>query len=211
MSPSTCARTISRNIYNGFANRVLWPILHYRLDLAEFSRRDLSAAISASTSISPTHLEKLLKPDDMVWVHDYHLIPLAKALRDRGLTESIGFFLHIPLPPPEIITALPNHERLIPALCHYDLVGLPDRNRRQQFRPLSGRRTGHAGAYLAAAASGDRVCAVGIFPVGDRDRPFRPSGAARDRSELCARCAARACPARHDHRRRPAGLFQRHP
>ena len=28
--------------YNGFANRVLWPILHYRLDLAEFSRRDLS-------------------------------------------------------------------------------------------------------------------------------------------------------------------------
>ncbi len=56
-------------------------------------------------------------------MHDYHLIPLAKALRARGLTNRIGFFLHIPLPPPEILTAMPNHERLIPALGHYDLVG----------------------------------------------------------------------------------------
>jgi trehalose 6-phosphate synthase len=31
-----------REYYNGFTNRVLWPILHYRIDLAEFSRRDLS-------------------------------------------------------------------------------------------------------------------------------------------------------------------------
>jgi len=68
-------------------------------------------------------LDKLLRPDDLVWVHDYHLIPLAKALRARGHKNRIGYFLHIPCPPPEVLTALPNHERLMPALCEYDLVG----------------------------------------------------------------------------------------
>jgi trehalose 6-phosphate synthase len=108
--------------YNGFANRVLWPILHYRVDLAEFTRRDLSGYLRVNDHFA-RHLETMLKPDDLVWVHDYHLIPLARALRERGLKNRIGFFLHIPCPPPEILTALPNHERLIPTLCDYDLVG----------------------------------------------------------------------------------------
>ena len=111
-----------QEFYNGFANRVLWPILHYRLDLAEFTRRDLGGYFRVNQYFA-THLETLLQPDDVVWVHDYHLIPLAKALRDRGHNNKIGFFIHIPFPPPEIITALPNHDQLIPALCHYDLVG----------------------------------------------------------------------------------------
>src|ERR1700730_12593849 len=108
--------------YNGFANRVLWPILHYRIDLAEFSRRDLSGYLRVNDNFA-RELHEVLKPDDLVWVHDYHLMPLAKALRERGHKNRIGFFLHIPCPPPEILTALPNHERLIPSLCEYDLVG----------------------------------------------------------------------------------------
>jgi len=84
--------------YNGFANRVLWPIFHYRLDLAEFSRRDLSGYLRVNEHFAD-ELVKVLGPDDIVWVHDYHLIPLAKALRARGLNNRIGFFLHIPLPP----------------------------------------------------------------------------------------------------------------
>src|ERR1700739_2761536 len=69
------------------------------------------------------HWDNFLQPDDVVWVHDYHLFPLAKALRDRGHRNKIGFFHHIPFPPPEILTALPDHEQLVPAMCHYDLVG----------------------------------------------------------------------------------------
>ncbi len=69
--------------YNGFANRVLWPILHYRLDLAEFSRRDLSGYRRVNAHFA-NQLQNLLRPDDVIWVHDYHLIPLAKMLRDRG-------------------------------------------------------------------------------------------------------------------------------
>ena len=85
--------------YNGFANQVLWPILHYRLDLAEFSRRDLSGYRRVNAHFA-NELHNLLQPDDIIWVHDYHLIPLAKMLRDRGHRNRIGFFLHIPFPPP---------------------------------------------------------------------------------------------------------------
>jgi trehalose 6-phosphate synthase len=108
--------------YNGFTNRVLWPILHYRVDLAEFSRRDLTGYLRVNDHFA-RELHKVLRPDDFIWVHDYHLMPLAKALRERGHKNRIGFFLHIPCPPPEILTTLPHHERLIPSLCEYDLIG----------------------------------------------------------------------------------------
>ena len=62
--------------YSGFANRVLWPILHYRLDLAEFARRDLSGYFRVNDHFA-TELEKIVEKDDLIWVHDYHLIPIA--------------------------------------------------------------------------------------------------------------------------------------
>src|SRR6201984_2902643 len=76
-----------------------------------------------STNGSRRKWKNLLQPEDIVWVHDYHLMPLAKELRNSGHRNRIGFFLHIPFPPPEFVTALPNHEHLIPAMIHYDLVG----------------------------------------------------------------------------------------
>ena len=82
-----------QEFYNGFANRVLWPILHYRLDLAEFTRRDLGGYVRVNQYFA-SHLEKLLRPDDVLWVHDYHLMPLAKAcaiadIRTRSVFSSI--------------------------------------------------------------------------------------------------------------------------
>jgi len=118
--------------YNGFANRVLWPILHYRLDLAEYSRRDLSGYRRVNAQFA-NRLHDLIEPDDVIWVHDYHLIPLAKMLRDRGHRNRIGYFLHVPFPPPEILTALPNHDWLIPQLSVYDLVGFQTKNDATHF------------------------------------------------------------------------------
>ena len=76
--------------YSGFANRVLWPILHYRLDLAEFARRDLSG-YSRVNEYFATKLEKIIEYDDLIWVHDYHLIPIADALRRRGTATGSDF------------------------------------------------------------------------------------------------------------------------
>ncbi len=151
--------------YNGFANRVLWPILHYRLDLAEFTRRDLGGYIRVNEFFA-SNLEKLLRPDDVVWVHDYHLIPLAKALRDRGHKNKIGFFLHIPCPPPEILTALPNHEQLIPALCHYDLVGFQTDTDANNFSRYLANESGLSWGEGNSFHFGDRLVQIGTFPVG---------------------------------------------
>ena len=65
----------------------------------------------------------LLQPDDIIWVHDYHLIPLARELRRMGCRNRIGFFLHIPWPAPQLLTTLPRHADLVSSLFDYDLVG----------------------------------------------------------------------------------------
>ena len=151
--------------YNGFANRVLWPILHYRLDLAEYSRRDLSGYRRVTWRFA-NQFHKILKDDDIIWIHDYHLIPLARMLRDRGHRNKIGFFLHVPFPPPEILTALPNHEWLIPQLSACDLVGFQTDTDAANFaRYLEGechfKKRGH---YTYQAA--DRMVRLGVFPIG---------------------------------------------
>jgi trehalose 6-phosphate synthase len=151
--------------YNGFANRVLWPIFHYRLDLAEFSRRDLSGYLRVNEHFAD-ELVKVLGPDDIVWVHDYHLIPLAKALRARGLNNRIGFFLHIPLPPPEILTAMPNHETLIPSLGDYDLVGFQTDGDAANFARYLAKELGTPSHISLRLGSGDRAMRIGTFPVG---------------------------------------------
>jgi trehalose 6-phosphate synthase len=156
--------------YNGFANRVLWPVLHYRFDLAEFSRRDLSGYMRVNEHFA-SELDKILRPDDIVWVHDYHLIPLASMLRARGHRNRIGYFLHIPCPPPEVLTALPNHERLIPTLEQYDLVGFQTGDDAFNFsRYLTRERGLHSRDFCFAV--GDREVRVDAFPVGIETEHF---------------------------------------
>jgi trehalose 6-phosphate synthase len=169
--------------YNGFANRVLWPILHYRLDLAEFSRRDLSGYRRVNAHFS-NRLTELLRPDDVIWVHDYHLMPLAKMLRDRGHRNRIGFFLHVPFPPPDILTALPNHEWLIPQLSAYDLVGLQTENDAGNFaRYLENEcRLKKCGPH--SYQTGDRPVRVGVFPIGIETNEFRRLAHRSVRSQL---------------------------
>jgi trehalose 6-phosphate synthase len=157
--------------YNGFANRVLWPILHYRLDLALFSRRDLSGYRRVNVHFA-NRLSSLLTPDDIVWVHDYHLIPLAKMLRERGHHNRIGFFLHVPFPPPEILTALPHHEWLIPQLSAYDLAGFQTENDATNCaRYLENEcRLQKLGAY--EFQNGERTVRLGVFPIGVEAEEF---------------------------------------
>jgi trehalose 6-phosphate synthase len=108
--------------YNGFANQVLWPVMHYRLDLAAFNNIDLSGYLRVNRHFAES-IATLVQPDDMIWVHDYHLFPLAKDLRARGIENPIGFFLHVPCPPADFSRALPQHLETLGTLGHYDLVG----------------------------------------------------------------------------------------
>jgi trehalose 6-phosphate synthase len=108
--------------YHGFANRVLWPICHYRLDLAEYGRKEMAGYFRVNRFFAH-RLAPLIEPDDVIWVHDYHMIPLAAELRQMGLKNRIGFFLHIPWPPADVLFTMPVHEEIMRGLSHYDLVG----------------------------------------------------------------------------------------
>jgi len=176
--------------YNGFANRVLWPILHYRLDLAEFARRDLSGYFRVNDYFA-TELEQIIEDDDLIWVHDYHLIPIADALRRRGHGNRIGFFLHVPLPPPEVLTSLPNHEQLIPLLMQYDVVGfqtegdagnfvrylISECNQTREMRVLE------IDGQTTLSLNG-RQTRIGNFPVGIEPRAFQRVARRNVRSPL---------------------------
>ncbi|HET7849274.1 MAG TPA: trehalose-6-phosphate synthase [Pseudolabrys sp.] len=160
-----------QEFYNGFANRVLWPIFHYRLDLAEFTRRDLGGYLRVNEYYA-SNLDRLLNPDDIIWVHDYHLIPLARALRNRGHKNRIGFFLHIPCPPPEILAALPNHDQLVPALGAYDLVGFQTKIDAANFARYLSEECGLARYGDHTFIFGERTVQIGAFPVGVETEAF---------------------------------------
>jgi trehalose 6-phosphate synthase len=106
-----------------------------------------------------------------VWVHDYHLMPLAKALRERGHQNRVGFFLHIPCPPPEMLTALPHHERLIPSLCDYDLVGFQTGDDAFNFSRYLTRECSLPSRDFNFVVA-NRTIRVGAFPVGIETEAF---------------------------------------
>ena len=108
--------------YNGYANSTLWPLFHYRLDLAKYERETGKGYERVNERFAEL-VTPLLEDDDIVWVHDYHLIPLGERLRARGAKNRIGFFLHIPWPATRLFVSLPYHERLVRTMLHYDLVG----------------------------------------------------------------------------------------
>ena len=119
--------------YNGFANRTLWPLLHFRMDLVDYSRETWAGYLHVN-ALFADRLAQELREDDIVWVHDYHLIPLALRLRERGIGNRIGFFLHVPMPSSDLLAALPAHRELFAALSSYDLVGFQTRRDLERFQ-----------------------------------------------------------------------------
>lgn len=118
--------------YLQFSNAVLWPAFHYRLDLVDYQREAWEGYSRVNTLLAKK-LKPLLEDDDILWVHDYHLLPFAAECRKQGLNHRIGFFLHIPFPTPEVFNALPPHEELLEALSEYDLLGFQTESDRLAF------------------------------------------------------------------------------
>ncbi len=109
--------------YLGYSNSVLWPVFHNRLDLAQFEAGYYARYVAVNEKFA-AHLAPLIEPDDVLWIHDYHLLPMALALRRRGIENPIGFFLHIPVGPAQALLAIPEHREIARALGAYDLIGL---------------------------------------------------------------------------------------
>lgn len=167
--------------YNGFSNGAMWPLLHYRLDLTKFERRDFLSYMRVNDQLARM-LIPLLKPDDTIWVHDYHLIPFARALRQQGIKNRIGFFLHTPFPPADFFSALPRNGNVLRAMFDYDLVGFQTENDLQSFHNCVEVIAGGEVKDDGFIQAGDRRIRAGAFPIGLDTAHVRKIAAKHDRS-----------------------------
>ncbi len=152
--------------YNGFSNKVLWPVFHYLLDFLQYDSADFDGYRRVN-ALFARKLASMVKPGDVIWVHDYHLIPLAAELRDAGLDNPIGFFLHVPFPSYEAFRAIPHNEFLLRSLTAYDLLGF------HTHRDLKSFHTCLDEPFIDAnwvdenrVSVGDGVLKTGVFPIG---------------------------------------------
>ena len=155
-----------RDFYLGFCNGALWPLFHYFVDGFRFTDAHYEAYQRMNQRFARM-LQPLLEPDDLVWVHDYHLLPLAQRLREAGLRQPIGLFLHIPFPNIEVLRVLPVYGEVLQAMLAYDVLGFQTETDRDAFRG--------AVAYVwgpqtltgdDAVTVGGRRVLTGVYPIG---------------------------------------------
>ena len=177
--------------YNGYANRTLWPLFHYRIDLTEYERSFAGGYERVNTRFAET-VAPLIGPDDLIWVHDYHLIPLGGQLRERGLKNRIGYFLHTPWPPARLLVSLPFHEELVLSMLSYDVIGFQTEEWLESFQNYVERELGGRCDADGTVHVGDRSVHAAAYPIGIDYREFEAAvasdeaKAAFDRMRLTA-------------------------
>lgn len=149
--------------YEGYANRVLWPLMHYRTDLIDYDQRDEDGYRRVNQRFA-TRLAAMVGPTDLIWVQDYHFLTFAQQLRVAELTNRIGFFLHIPFPPPDVFNVLPGADAMLRALLAYDVLGFQTQGDANNMIALmeaeGGERTGpHTVSVMG------RTLTVKAFPI----------------------------------------------
>lgn len=151
--------------YNGYANRTLWPLFHYRIDLAEFDLQFGEGYERVNNRFAST-VAPLIERADLVWIHDYHLIPLGQRLRQNGIKNRLGFFLHIPWPPYRLLTSLPFHRRLVESMLDYDLIGFQTKEWLESFHHYLVSEFDATIDSSGMITVGDKRVFTGVFPIG---------------------------------------------
>jgi trehalose 6-phosphate synthase len=152
--------------YNGFSNDALWPLFHYMPSKCRF-RPDEHQAYEEVNRIFAQSLQPLLKADDCIWVHDYHLIPLGCRLKELGVDSPIGFFLHIPFPYIEILRVLPTFSDLVRDLLAYDVIGFQTQSDLRSFFSAVAHVFGeHSQLDATHVRMGARTIRCDVFPIG---------------------------------------------
>jgi trehalose 6-phosphate synthase len=151
--------------YRGFANGTLWPVLHYQIGLGHFEWTEFEGYRRVN-DLFATGLAPLVGADDLIWVHDYHLLCLADSLRAKGLSNRIGLFLHTPFPAPGVFMTIPSHAALIRSMCAYDLLGFQTEIDRTAFIDYVVRYADGIPAAEGTVQVFGRVVRTGVYPIG---------------------------------------------
>ena len=163
--------------YRGFANGTLWPTLHYQVGHARFNWTEF-AGYRRVNELFARALAELVRPDDLIWAHDYHLLCLAEALRAAGLRTRIGLFLHTPFPAPAVFMTDPAHAELIRAMCRFDLLGFQTETDRTAFTDYVVREAGGAALDEECLSAFGCTLQTGVYPIGVRVGEVREEAAA---------------------------------
>lgn len=154
-----------RKFYDGMANSVLWPVLHFRADLLRY-QAEYFEAYQAINALMADAVSRVAAPGAVIWVHDYHYFMLGDALRRRGAKGPLGFFLHTSFPNRSILSCIPNHRDLMRSLTAYDLIGFQTDEDLLRFRDYA---TAELFATVVGQTDlriGDRRVRLGVFPIG---------------------------------------------
>lgn len=154
--------------YRGFANEVIWPLFHDFVSTCVFDPEYWEHYDSVNEKFAKV-IAANANSDSFIWIHDYHLMRAATKLRDLGVRNKIGYFLHIPFPPPDIFVRLPWRFQIINSLLDYDLIGFQTNRDKQNFIRcvrmyvknirIKGR------GQIAEGHIGDRRLRIGAFPI----------------------------------------------
>lgn len=163
LSPDEHAR-----YYNHFSNGVLWPLLHTMQQSMQYDRADARAYREVNHRLARA-LAPLLRPSDIVWVHDYHLLPMPQALRAAGVRNPIGLFLHVPFATTDVLGAAPEMGALVRDILGADLIGFQTENDLVNFinaaEQLAGCWRAQGNLVHVPGTGGGRRVRLGVFPV----------------------------------------------
>ncbi len=181
LSPVMLTQEEQHNFYFGFSNEIIWPLFHGLQSLCNYDPEYWTTYEAVNRKFAQNIVENT-SSDDYIWVHDYHLMSAGKYLRQLGTKSPLGFFLHIPFPPPDIFQKLPWRRQILEGLLEFDLIGFQTSRHRRNFLqavrsmvPVL-RSTGKGS--LQGLDLGGREVRVGNFPIGIDYRSFSINAAA---------------------------------
>lgn len=180
LKPVSMSKEDVEGFYQGFSNEIIWPLFHDLQSRCNFVPDYWTRYIAIRHAFADVVLEHV-QPEDFVWVQDYHLMGMGRRLRERGLGNRMGFFLHIPFPPPDIFCKLPWRNDVLEGLLHHDLIGFQTPHDVENFLDCVQRLLPTAKVRrrqrVIESDSARRRCAVGAFPIGIDFQQFAKAAA----------------------------------
>ncbi len=148
----------------GFCENTLWPVFNYFTEKARYEDENWEAYVEVNQRYADL-ISRYIKEDDIVWVHDYHLLLLPRMIREKFPYVSIGFFQHIPFPSFEVFRLLPWRDQLLEGILGADLIGYHIYDYQRHFLSCVRRLLGYE-TYFNRIKLDDRILKVDAFPMG---------------------------------------------
>ena len=157
---------VMEKFYEGFCNKTIWPLFHYFPVYTVYDKDFWEQYVSVN-EIFCKEVLSIAKPDDVIWIHDYHLMLLPAMLRDRMPWATIGFFLHIPFPAYEVFRLLPSgwRKEILKGLFGADLLGFHTFDYRTYFLHSALRILGSPN-QMGEVLYHNRLVKADTFPMG---------------------------------------------